>query len=715
MLNTFYSANLIDENTCNVSIFSNYSKPDNSIIKLIVNGDKFINLEIKKQAFLNGLCLYTCFYKDGFILGNDYEIFIENFGITPLNMEAGLNFKDFDKKYYYPFNDLGVTYSKEKTTFKIWAPLASKVELLLKKDIDDIFYETYKLVREEFGVYSLTIFKDLEGYTYNYKIKNSGIEKITTDPYGKASIANGKSNAIIDFNKVRIDLNEENLPFYNSYTNTVIYELHVRDFSSDENANFINKRKYLAFTEEGLKTKKGNKVGIDYLVDLGITHVQLLPIYDYKTVDELNPLNSYNWGYDPQQYFVPEGSYSSNPNDPYSRIIECKKMISSLHKHRIKVNMDVVFNHVYDFVKSSFEAVVPGYYFRKNNNGTFCNGSGCGNDFASEKLMVRKLIVDCCKYWISEYGIDGYRFDLMGLLDIETINEIIKVGKSLKGDFMVYGEGWDMNTNLDSSSKASILNSFKMPEIGFFNDTYRDILKGPTSSDQLRNPGYLTGNTSFIEGYKFVFLGSALDFVYPKRFLMPSQSINYVECHDNFTLFDKVSSILGVDKIEEIKSTIKLINASILLSFGVPFFHAGQEFCLSKDYNDNTYNSGDKYNMIKWDLIDENIEMINYFKSFVELRKKYSDFFLNDPKKIGELNSFRNLNDGMLEISLNLNEDKLKIIINPTNNSNLFDLNGYYKLIASEIGYIKDSNFIVGRYNINPHSIYIFKEENELC
>ncbi len=715
MINTFYSANLIDENTCNISIFSSYSKPDNYPIKLIVNGDKFIDLEIKKQSFLNGLCLYTCFYKNGFVLGNDYEIFIENFGITPLNMEAALNFKDFDKKYYYPFNDLGVTYSKEKTVFKIWAPLASKVELILKKNINDNFTHNYSLNREEFGVYSLTINEDLEGYIYNYKVKNSGIEKITTDPYGKASIANGISNAIIDFDKTKIDLNEDKLPFYNNYTETIIYELSVRDFSSDENINFLNKRKFLAFEETGLKTKKGKKAGIDYLSDLGITHVQLLPIYDFKTVDELNPLNSYNWGYDPQQYFVPEGSYSSNPSDPYSRIIECKKMIAALHSRGLKVNMDVVFNHVYDFIKTSFENVVPGYYFRKNNNGTICNGSGCGNDFASEKPMARKLIVDCTKYWINEYGIDGYRFDLMGLLDVETINEVLKVGKSIKADFMVYGEGWDMNTNLNSSSKASILNSFKMPEIGFFNDTFRDILKGPTSSDQLRTPGYLTGNTSFIEGFKFVFLGSSLDFVYSKRFLNPTQSVNYVECHDNYTLFDKVSSIYGKENKEINKNVINLINASILLSFGIPFFHAGQEFCLSKNYYDNTYNAGDDLNMIKWNLIDENIDMINYLKSFILLRKKYNDLALFDSKKIGEINSFKNLNDGMLEISLKLNEEKIKIIINPSNNTNILDLDGYYEIIASEVGYLTNTNFIVGRYNLKPHTLYVFKEENELC
>ena len=713
MLNTFFSGNLINENTCNVSIFSSFSKSDKTPIKLVINGTKFVDLEIKKQVFLNGLCLYTCFYKDGFVLGNDYDIYIENFGLTPLNMEAAYDFKDFDKKYYYPYNDLGVTYSKEKTTFKIWAPLASKVELYLKKTLDDKKSLVFELERDEFGVYFITIDGDLDGFSYNYKVKNNGIEKFTTDPYAKASSANGKHNFVVDFSKTKIDLKEENLPYYQNYSNAIIYELHVRDFSMDESVPFKNKGKFLAFTETGLKTKDGNKAGVDYLEDLGITHVQLLPIYDYKTVDELNPFKSYNWGYDPQQYFVPEGSYASNPEDPYSRIIECKQMIAAIHEKGIKVNMDVVYNHVYDYLQSSFENVVPGYYFRKNSNGTLCNGSGCGNDFASNKPMVRKLIVDCCKFWITEYGIDGLRFDLMGLLDVQTINQIVKVGKSIKDDFMVYGEGWDMSTSLNSDEKASILNSFKMPQVAFFNDTFRDICKGPNGGDQLRSAGYLTGNTSFIDGFKFVFLSSSLDFTYPKRFINPNQSINYCECHDNFTLFDKVSSVIGINKMEEVKSTINLINAVILISFGIPFFHAGQEFCLSKEYHDNTYNAGDKYNMIRWNLVDQNKDMINYFKSFIQLRKKFTDYKLESSDQIGKINSFKNLNDGLLEISLKINEQDIKIIINPTGNSYTYEADDYYQIIASEVGFMENSFLFLSACVLKPHSVYILKKQEK--
>ena len=710
MNNSFYGATLTSKNTCDIAIFSNISKPDNKPINLVINEAKYIPLEIKKQAFLNGVSLYTCYYEDGFELGNDYEIFIENFGLAPLNMTPALDFEDFEKKYYYPFNDLGFTYSKEKTTFKIWAPLASRCEIYIKKSLDEDFIYVYKLNRDNYGVFSITLDGDFDGYIYKYKIKNNGIERFATDPYGIASTSNGEANYVIDIDKTKIDLYENDLPIYDNYTNTIIYELHVRDFSIDNSVNFKNKGKFLAFTEENLKTKNGNKAGIDYLSDIGVTHIQLLPIYDYKTVDELTCKN-YNRGYDPQQYFVPEGSYSLNPNNPYSRIVECKKMIQALHKKKLKVNMDVVYNHVYDYLNSSFEKIVPGYYFRKNNDGTLCNGSGCGNDFATNKPMVRKLIVDCCKYWIKEYGIDGFRFDLMGLIDVETISQILKIGKAIKPDFMIYGEGWDMSTNLKSEDKASILNSFKMPHVAFFNDSFRDVLKGPTQKDQLHNPGYLTGNPLYIEGFKFCYLGSCLNFVYPRRFLSPNQSINYVECHDNFTLFDKVSSVYNIKNINTIKETINLINASILISFGVPFFHAGQEFCLSKDYEDNTYNSGDLLNSIKWNQIDENIELVNYFKSFIKLRKKINEFQMNDPEIIGKINNFKNLSDGILEISLKFNKCLLKIIINPTDHEFNYELDDYYQLIANEAGYMEDGFINLSRSAIKKHCIYIFKKE----
>lgn len=710
MNNTFFGANLLNKNEVNVAIFSNYSKPDSTPISVIVNDIKVIKMDVKKQVFLNGISLYTCYFNEGFQLGNSYAIYIPNFGKRDINMSCFIDFPDFDKEYYYSGNDLGCNYTKDSTTFKLWAPLASKVVLMLKKNIEDKEFISYELKRGDCGVYSINIQGDIEGYIYNYSVCNNGRHVFTTDPYGKASIANGVSNVVVDFEKTKIEMYEEELPTYERYTDTIIYELNVRDFSSDPEAPFVNKGKYLAFEEEGLKTKNNNPIGIDYLKELGVTHVQILPIYDFKTVDELNPSSSYNWGYDPQQYFVPEGSYSTNPNDPYSRIIECKRMISSLHKHGMKVSMDVVYNHVYEADFSSFEDVVPGYYFRKRKNGVYSNGSGCGNDFASERPMAKKLILDCCKYWTKEYGIDALRFDLMGLIDVDTINTVVKICRSIKPDFMVYGEGWDMDTTIESSQKGSILNSFKMPDVGFFNDSYRDVLKGPNGVDQLKNGGYLSGNLSYRDGFKFVYQSTALDFVYPKRFINAGQSINYVECHDNYSLFDKVSSVYGVDQVKKTLTSINLINALILCSFGVPFFHIGQEVGLSKKYEDNTYNKGDEFNQMKWSLLDERNFMVKYFKSFIAFRKDFTDLCEIDPVKIGKMNKFMNLEHGGLGIELKLNKKDVLIVINPHNETVITEFDDYYELIAGEAGYSKNSEIFIKRLSALPHSVYVFEK-----
>ena len=459
MIDTFFGAKLIDYNTIRIAIFSNMAKPKNVPFQLIVDGEFSENLNVVKQSFLSGISIYECKPKYPITLGKNYIIQCRDFGSAPLNVNDATSFEYFDDEYYYDGDDLGATYRKESTTFKVWAPLASKVSLFIRKNSNEPF-ASFKMQRKSAGVYEITLNGDYDGYFYRYQVTNSGLSFITTDPYGKASSANGKDSAVIDFSKTKIDLYNEDLPIYKHYTDTIIYELHVRDFTIDKTTNIVNKGKYLGLTEENRFTAYGNPAGLDYIKSLGITHVQLLPIYDYKTVDELNPDSSYNWGYDPQQYFCPEGSYSTNPNDPYARVIELKKMIQSFHKDKIKVNMDVVFNHVYNYEFSVFEKIVPNYYFRKNRNGTLCNGSGCGNDLATERKMVRKMIIDCLTFWVKEYGIDGYRFDLMGLIDIDTMKLVVKKVRELKEDAMIYGEGWDMGTNLASDKKTSILNSF---------------------------------------------------------------------------------------------------------------------------------------------------------------------------------------------------------------------------------------------------------------
>lgn len=710
MNNTYFGANLVDKNTISVFLFSPIQKNDQTPINLIINDSIVVPLEVTKQVFLNGVSLYTCRYSHGFKLGNSYIVSIENYGLAGLNVNEAINFPDFDDEFYYGDDDLGVTYTKKETTFKIWAPLSSNVGVLLKTDEDED-YVVYYMKREPRGVFSLTLKGDYEGYHYLFLLKTNEITYRSLDPYGKACSANSVDNIVVDFNKTKIDLCEDDLPTYNSYLDTIIYELDIRDFTIDEHTNIVNKGKYLGLTEKGRKTDGKNPAGLDYLESLGVTHVQILPMYDFKTIDELHPENSYNWGYDPWQYFCPEGSYSTNPNDPYSRIIELKEMIAALHKKGIKVNMDVVYNHYYDTLMNCLSRVVPGYYARTRKNGILSNGSGCGNDFNSERPMARKLILDCVKFWVKEYGIDGLRFDLMGLLDITTILRIKKVCRAIKPDFMVYGEGWDMNTELSSDKKASILNSYKLDEVAFFNDTYRDILKGANGVDNLRSGGYLTGNLSYVDGFKFCFLSSSVNFVYPARFKSPEQSINYVECHDNFTLFDKVSSVYGKENVEKALEVINEINATILLSHGVPFFHAGQEIGLSKKYEDNTYNKGDEYNKFSWDVLDQRINMVKYFKSMVDFRKTRYIANILDTKAISESTKFNNLDGGLLGIEVKLSTGEFYILINPTDNNIRHTFNDYVLVECAEAGYLKNSELYIKTLTSTAHSVTVVSKK----
>lgn len=716
MINTFFGANLVDYHTIRIAIFSDVSKNTTSPFNLIIDGEKIIVLDVFKQSFLNGLCLFECRSKNKIELGHEYVIQCRDFGFTSLNVNEATTFPTFDEEFYYDGDDLGATYTPNETTFKLWAPLASKVSLFIRKSNTD-FFSTYKMKRVDKGVFEITLKGNYEGYLYRYSVTNSGLNFITTDPYAKGSTANGKDSAVIDFNRVKVDLHENELEKYASYDQAIIYEFHVRDMTIDPSTNIKYKGKYLGLAEEGRTTKGNHPAGLDYIKYLGVTHVQILPIYDYKTVDELNPDASYNWGYDPAQYFVPEGSYSLDANDPYSRIIELKEMIAAFHKNGIKVNMDVVFNHVYSSEFSTFEKVVPNYYFRKNKNGTLCNGSGCGNDLDSSRLMVRKLIIDALVFWMKEYGIDGYRFDLMGLIDIDTMELARKKLRQIKPDCMIYGEGWDMSTNLAHDRKCTIYNSFKTPEIGFFNDTFRDVVRGNNDLKNNSYPGYILGNTSFIEGFKFAYLGSCVNYCYQPRFLSANQSINYVECHDNCTVFDKITrEHPHADDATKLR-ILKMINATILFSFGVPFIHAGQEIGLSKKMEDNTYNKGDEYNKFNYEILDERFEYSTYLMSLIKARRMYSKVFnhINSSDAISKSNKFINLERGALQINIDssVNNTTYAYIFNPTGEKLSFTLDDYYQLVVGEGGYLKNSDIYLQNVVIPAHTVNVYVKKKK--
>ncbi len=712
MLNSFVSAKLFPNNVIKVSIFSEIEKSENEPILLVINKEIFVRLDIVKSSFLNGNVIYECKSPIKLELGKDYYISIKDFGIVPLNVDSATEFKDFDEKYSYDGDDLGAIYSKEKTSFKLWAPLASKVVLFVKK-IGEEIYSTYVMSREEKGVYSIVLNGDYDGARYLFSVTNSGLNFVTTDPYAKGSTANGKHSVVVNFDKVNIDLHEKDLPKLKQNIDAIVYELDVRDFTIDftKNTDIKNKGKYLGLTETNRKTKGGHPAGLDYLEMLGITHVQILPMYDFKTINEDKPLESYNWGYDPQQYFVPEGSYSLDPNDAYSRIKEVKEMVAALHKKGIKVNMDVVFNHVYDYQNNVFEKIVPNYYFRKTKNGRISNDSFCGCDLDTKRPMVRKMIIDSLVYWVKEYGIDGYRFDLLGLMDIETAKQLYKKIKAIKPDAMIYGEGWEMANALLPEERTSYLNAFKVPGIGFFNDSFRDIVKGPNNS---KTRGYLAGNLDYLEGFKYTFLGCVVNYCYDRKYENVNQSVNYCECHDNMTLFDCLNK--NIESVDTCLRIIRTINTTITLAYGIPFFHAGQEIGATKYGHDNTYNMGDKYNKFDYKLLDERFDMALYLSSIIKLKKQNLRKTNLSCEEIANNTYFVNLDNGGVMIQQKKIGESLKdviIIYNPTEESINVNLDGYYEGLITYAGAIEKGSLHCKTVLMNPYEVNVFVKKED--
>jgi pullulanase len=665
------------------------------------------------------MAIYECSVPYLVELGNKYFISIDSFGVCALDVNDSPFYIGFDEKYYYAGNDLGATYDKERSTFVVWAPLASMVLLKISTDGGKKFVY-YEMTRELKGTYRITLNGNYEFAIYNYVVENSGVVKVTIDPYAKASTPNGKNSVVVNLKKTKIDFEEKNLPYYENYVDAIIYELSVRDFTINPNTNIEKKGKYLGLSEEKRTTVAGNPAGLDYLKFLGITHVQLMPIYDFKTVDEENPDSSYNWGYDPMQYFVPEGSYSSDVHDPYSRIIELKKMVKAFHHNKIKVNMDVVFNHVYQYQFSSFESIVPNYYFRRNNNGTMSNGSFCGNDLASERKMVSKLIIDASLYWINEYGIDGFRFDLMGIIDKYTLMKIYREATKIKPDFMFYGEGWNMPTNLPEDTKSTMNNAKSLPHVAFFNDTFRDIVKGPTNESDFHVPGYITGDFSYRDGFKFVFLGSCLPRLYNNKFLSANQSINYVECHDNGTLYDKIVASMEIEDEQTVCRIVNSINGIVIFAFGIPFIHMGQEIGQSKNMHQNTYKSGDKYNMFQYELLDKRLYMAQYVKSMIEARKRANFVHVFSSEDIQKLVNYKDLENGALcarfeNVKVEDQIETIVVILNPSKETLYFNNNKYLELVTGDCGYIKNDRISQKNVIIPPHSLYGYVEkENDL-
>lgn len=539
----------------------------------------------------------------------------------------------------YTGNDLGAVYSPKMTRFKVWAPEAESVKLnLYKQGEGDNLIEQHVMKKSVNGTYVFEKQGDCNGIYYTYTVVNHGEEQEAVDPYTKAAGVNGQCGMVINLAKTNpqgFELDGYRNPEH--ITDAIIYEGSVRDFTMDESSGVFHNGKFLGLTEANTTNHFGEATALDYISDLGITHVQILPAFDFETVDEKNQKAQYNWGYDPDNYNVPEGSYAVSPYDGAVRIQEMKQMVLALHSRGIGVIMDVVFNHTYRRDDSNLQKIVPDYYYRSDENG-YTNGSGCGNEVASDRPMAQKLIVDSLIYWAKEYHIDGFRFDLMGVLDIDTMNVIAERLKEIRPDIYLYGEGWNGGpSSLAEEKRAFKASAKKMPGIGMFNDDIRDTIKGSVFYDD--HLGFVNGGTHLENALRYGITGAVAhpqvdyDAYGSKPWAKePGQSINYVSCHDNYTLWDKLSVSCPEASEEKKKAMNRLCAAIVFTSQGVPFIQAGEEFLRSKPlpekkgFAENSYNMPDAVNSIKWDNIHEYPDMIAYYKGLMALRKAHPVF-----------------------------------------------------------------------------------------
>ena len=535
---------------------------------------------------------------------------------------------EFENQFTYTGDDLGATYTKDKTDLRVWAPTAIDVKVNLYANGDPAQQtepdEQVQMTKDVNGTWIATLNGDKNGTYYTYSVTTDNGTNEACDPYARTTGVNGKRAMIIDLDSTNPEgWDTDKDPHYdNNFTDAVIYELHVRDLSSDSSSGIQNVGKYLGLIETGTKNSNGIPTGLDHMKDLGITHVHLLPVYDYGSVDEYNLTSGqFNWGYDPVNYNVPEGSYSTDPFNGEVRVKEFKQMVKGLHDNGISVIMDVVYNHVYDANKFCVNQIVPGYFTRPNSN-----GSGCGNDVASERSMVSKYIVDSVTYWADEYHIDGFRFDLAGLLDTDTINAIIASVHETHPNVKFYGEGWQMGTNVTKSGVTlnTMFNSTKVPEFAFFSDTIRNTVKGGTYGGV--SAGFISGATVNSSELNALYKGM------PSWCKTPSQSINYISAHDNNTLFDHITMVTPNATVADRIAMNNLGAAFYITAQGIPFIHAGEEMLRSKPdaskeggFNENSYNASDAVNSIKWDELNkaEYMATYEYYKGLIAFRKAH--------------------------------------------------------------------------------------------
>ncbi len=592
-----------------------------------------------------------------------YSLFLFIFFIA----QSGYSQKiDYNSYPVYERNDLGLTYSANRSIFRIWSPPASEVQLIFyKAGIGGMPVSTFSMQKGINGTWIATVIGDQNGkfYVFRSKIEDKWMEEVT-DPYAKIVGVNGKRAMVGSLATTNPPgWSADQSTAFKNKTDAVIYEMHIRDASIHRSSGIAHKGKFLGLTEKGTHNAAGLSTGLDHLKELGITHVHMLPAYDFFTVDETRlDKPQYNWGYDPLNYNTPEGSYSTNPYDGSNRIQEFKQLIQSFHHNGLRVVMDVVYNHTMFSSNSNFNQLVPGYYYRQKADGSFSDATACGNETASERAMMRKFILESVMYWVKEYHVDGFRFDLMGVHDIETMNVISRALHKIKPDILLYGEGWTAGScPLPDSVRALKKNAYRLDKIAVFSDDLRDGIKGSVFDHNDR--GFASGKAGMEESIKFGVVAAVqhpqinyekVNYSKAPYAAAPYNTISYCECHDNHVLWDKLAISAKNNTVAERKEMHKLSLSIVLTSQGISFLHAGTEFLRSKNEAENSFNAGDSINAIDWNLKTINKEIFGYVKGLIKMRKAHPAFRQTTAELVAKNISFMNeLPPGVVAYTIN--------------------------------------------------------------
>ena len=534
-----------------------------------------------------------------------------------------------------------MTYSPEATSFELWAPTAEAVVVRLYDG--DTLAEEVAMTKADKGLWEATVTGDKRGMYYAFQVTVDGKPlKETAGIFARALDVNGNRGAIIDLKRTNPKGWERDSSPTIPTSEMVIYEMHYRDMTTHASAGVKHPGKYLGMAERGTRSLEGMATGLDHLVEMGVTHVHLLPTADFGSIDESRPTNQYNWGYEPKNYKAPEGTYATTVADPEARIRELKTLVKAMHDAGLCVVLDVVYNHTTATENCGFELTVPGYFYRMREDGTFADGSGCGNETASEKPMMRKYMVESLEYWVKEYHIDGFRFDLMAIHDIETMNLIRKRLEALNPNILLYGEGWAAAAPLYDEEKLAFKRyTYRMPGIAAFSDDIRNALRGTLD---LSEGGFIHGVKGNKEALKFGIAGGVehpeVNHTEEAWCAAPTQHISYITCHDDHNLRDRLEHLSPEATEEERLKMAKLGHLGVFTSQGIPFIFCGEEMYRTKLGEKNTYNMPDKYNAIDWSLKHTYNDLVEYVKGLIALRKAHPAFSLGTAEAVREHLSF---------------------------------------------------------------------------